>query len=194
MVFSACRPISLPMLEKKIYTIGHSTHPIEKFLHMLQSFDIELLVDVRRFPGSRHMPQFAEENLQRSLAEAAIDYLHLPALGGRRTPRKDSRNTAWRNAGFRGYADYMETQEFKDAMQELEERAIKKPTAYMCAEAFYLRCHRSMISDYLKARGWTVMHITGEGKATEHKYTEPARIEGDHVVYSEAPEKTGIIF
>lgn len=169
--------------EKKIYTIGHSTHPIEKFIEMVQSFGIELLADVRRFPGSRYMPQFAGEALQRSLAEAGIDYLHMPALGGRRTSRKDSKNTAWRNAGFRGYADYMETEEFKKAMEELQEIALKKPTAYMCAEAFYLKCHRSLMSDFLKAKSWEVLHITGVGKATEHGFTKPARAEGDGVRY-----------
>jgi uncharacterized protein (DUF488 family) len=150
---------------------------------MLQSFGIELLADVRRFPGSRFAPQFAEESLQRSLAEAAIDYLHMPALGGRRTPKKDSKNTVWRNAGFRGYADYMESGEFKNGMEELQDLALKKPTAYMCAEAFYLKCHRSLMSDYLKAKGWTVLHITGVGKATGHGFTKPARVEGGVVNY-----------
>lgn len=150
---------------------------------MLQSFKIELLADVRRYPGSRFAPQFGEDNLERSLAEAAIDYRHLPALGGRRTPTKDSKNAAWRNAGFRGYADYMETEAFKKAMEELEDLAMKKPSAYMCAEAFYLKCHRALISDYLKARGWTVMHIAGVGKAAEHGFTKPARVEGKSVRY-----------
>lgn len=171
------------MPEKRIYTLGHSTHAIETFLLMLQSFGIELLADVRRFPGSRYMPQFAGETLQRSLAEAGIDYLHIPALGGRRAPKKDSKNTAWRHAGFRGYADYMETEEFSAAMAELEELALKKPTAYMCAEAFYLKCHRSLMSDFLKARGWEVLHITGVEKATAHGFTKPARVEGGEVRY-----------
>lgn len=171
------------MPEKKIYTIGHSTYPIEKFIEMLQSFSIELLADVRRFPGSRYMPQFAGEALQQSLAEAGIDYLHMPALGGRRTAKKDSKNMVWRNAGFRGYADYMETEEFKNAMAELQDLGLKKPTAYMCAEAFYLKCHRSLMSDFLKAKGWEVLHITGVGKVTEHQYTKPARVEGEDVKY-----------
>lgn len=173
------------MPARKIYTIGHSTHPIEKFIQMLQSLGIELLVDVRRFPGSRYMPQFAGEALQRSLAEAAIDYLHMPALGGRRTPAKDSKNTAWRNAGFRGYADYMETEEFAQAMEKLQDLALKKPAAYMCAEAFYLKCHRSLMSDFLKAKGWEVLHITGVGKATEHQFTKLAKVENGKLIYRE---------
>jgi uncharacterized protein (DUF488 family) len=121
--------------------------------------------------------------LQQSLAEAAIDYIHMPTLGGRRKPKQDSKNTIWRNAGFRGYADYMETSEFKTAITELEALALKKPTAYMCSEAFYLKCHRSMVSDYMKSRGWTVMHIMAIDKATEHNYTQPAKITGRKLSY-----------
>lgn len=171
-------------MEKKIiWTIGHSTHPIAEFIEMLQSFKIELLADIRSYPSSRYCPQFNEDALQRSLAEAAIDYIHMPALGGRRKPKQDSENTVWRNAGFRGYADYMETKDFKAAIMELEELALKKPTAYMCSEAFYLKCHRSMVSDFLKSHNWTVMHITGTERSTEHKYTQPAKIENGALSY-----------
>jgi uncharacterized protein (DUF488 family) len=171
--------------EKKIWTIGHSTHPIEEFVKMLQSFHIELLVDIRRYPGSKFCPQFNEDALEESLAENAIEYIHMPELGGRRSPKKDSKNKVWRNTSFRGYADYMETDEFKKAIEALEERASKKPTVYMCSEAYYLKCHRSMVSDYLKSRGWTVMHITGVDKATEHKYTQPSHIEKGELTYHE---------
>ncbi|MGZ3863380.1 MAG: DUF488 domain-containing protein [Bacteroidia bacterium] len=170
---------------KTIWTIGHSTHPIEEFIEMLQSFKIEMLADIRSYPSSRFCPQFNEDALQRSLAEAAIDYQHMPQLGGRRKPKADSKNTVWRNAGFRGYADYMETDGFKKGIQELEEIALKKPTAYMCSEAFYLKCHRSMVSDYLKSLGWQVIHITGINQSVEHEYTKPARIENGELVYGE---------
>lgn len=152
---------------------------------MLQSFQIELLVDIRRYPGSKYCPQFNEDALEESLAESAIEYIHMPELGGRRTPRKDSKNTIWKNTSFRGYADYMETDEFKKAIEVLEERALKKPTAYMCSEGYWLKCHRSLVSDYLKSRDWTVMHISGIGKATGHKYTQPSHMENGRLTYHE---------
>jgi len=160
---------------KTIYTIGHSTHPIEIFVNMLQSFDVRLLADIRRFPGSRKYPHFNSEALAASLKQSGIEYMHLPELGGRRKPLPDSRNTAWRNDAFRGYADYMETDEFKAAARGLEALAMEQPLAYMCSEAVWWRCHRALVSDYLKKAGWRVMHIMGAGKATEHPYTAPAR-------------------
>lgn len=166
-----------------IYTIGHSTHSLEDFLGMLQSFDIKVLADIRRFPGSRRFPQFDKENLQVSLPKNGIRYAHLPDLGGRRKSRKDTRNTRWRNDSFRGYADYMETAAFEKAIAELEHIASKQPTAYMCSEAVWWQCHRSMVSDYLKAKGWTALHITAKGKAQEHQYTEPARIVDGRLCY-----------
>lgn len=169
--------------EKKIWTIGHSTHPIEEFIEILQSFKIELLADIRRYPGSKFCPQFNENSLEESLAENAIEYIHIPELGGRRTPGKDSKNTTWRNTSFRGYADYMETEEFKRAIEYLEEHALKKNTVYMCSEAYWLKCHRALVSDYLKSRDWTVMHISGIGKATEHSYTQPSHIENGLLTY-----------
>jgi uncharacterized protein (DUF488 family) len=168
---------------KTIWTIGHSTHPIKEFVGMLQSFKIELLADIRSYPSSRFCPQFNKDDLQESLAEAAIDYLHMPQLGGRRKSKPDSKNTNWKNASFRGYADYMETKEFKIAIQELEDLALKKPTTYMCSEAFWLKCHRSLVSDYLKLKGWRVMHITGVNKAKEHEYTKPAMTEDGKLLY-----------
>ena len=172
------------MKEKIIYTIGHSTHTLEDFLAMLKSFNIEILADIRSFPGSRKFPHFNKENLPASLAVNNIEYIHLRNLGGRRKVNPDSCNTGWRVAAFRGYADYMETESFKKAIKELEQIASEKRVAYMCAEAVWWRCHRSLVSDYLKNEGWTVLHIMGVGKSTEHPYTAPARIIGGKLDYS----------
>lgn len=168
-----------------IYTIGHSTHSIAEFLDMLKSFDIKIVADIRRFPGSRKFPQFDRENLKLSLEEAGIQYYHLVDLGGRRKAKKDSKNSRWNNESFRGYADYMETEEFKIAIVNLKNFALDQPTAYMCSEAVWWRCHRSMVSDFLKAEGWTVLHIMATGKVQEHPYTSPARIIDDNVYYSD---------
>lgn len=168
-----------------IYTIGHSTHDLSDFLEMLGSFDIKILADIRTMPGSRRFPQFDKENLTVSLQENGIHYLHLAGLGGKRKAKKDSKNNRWNNASFRGYADYMETGEFQNAVVELEQLALKQPLAYMCSEAVWWKCHRSLVSDHLKAKGWTVLHIMGTGKVQEHRYTAPARIAGDAVVYSD---------
>lgn len=161
---------------KLIWTIGHSTRTAQELNDMLHSFQIELLVDVRSYPGSRKFPHFNKEAIQPFLKKNKIDYLHMKALGGRRRAKASSKNTAWRSAGFRGYADYMETEEFKKAIDQLQEIALEKRTAYMCSEALWWRCHRSLISDYLKLHGWTVMHIMGIEKETEHPYTSPAKI------------------
>ena len=168
-----------------IYTIGHSTHTIEVFIAMSQSFEIQTIVDIRRFPGSRKFPQFDQDNLKKSLEKVGIQYISMLELGGRRKPNKDSKNTIWKNESFRGYADYMETAEFKNAVVDLEEIARKKTTVYMCAEAVWWRCHRSMVSDFLKAKGWTVLHILNVHKTEEHPYTSPARIVDGVVCYTE---------
>lgn len=173
------------MEEKIIYTIGHSTHSLRDFIAMLKSFDVRILADIRGLPGSRKFPQFDKENLEITLPEAGIDYFHIPDLGGRRKVKKDSKNTRWRNASFRGYADYMETPGFEKGIRELLALAEKEKTAYMCAEAVWWRCHRSMVSDYLKAAGWDVMHIMAIGKSEEHRYTSPAIVSGDTVSYSD---------
>ena len=136
---------------KTIYTIGHSTHSFLEFTAMLQSFKIELVADIRSYPGSRKFPQFNKEALEISLPEQGIQYEHLKDLGGRRKSNPDSKNTAWRSLAFRGYADYMETVGFIEAIKCLEETAMKRRTAYMCSEAVWWRCHRSLVSDYLKA-------------------------------------------
>ena len=168
-----------------IYTIGHSTRSLIEFLDMLQSFDIKILADIRSLPGPRKFPQFDKENLKISLEEAGTQYIHLADLVGRRKVKKDSKNNRWNNDSFRGYADYMETEEFESAILKLEHIALEQPTAYMCSEAVWWRCHRSMVSDYLKAKGWMVLHIMAIGKVQEHKYTAPARIVDDNVFYSD---------
>jgi uncharacterized protein (DUF488 family) len=168
---------------KLIYTIGHSTHSIEEFLAMLQSFNIETLADIRNFPGSKRFPHFNSDTLARSLQETGIHYQHFKALGGRRKPLKDSKNTGWRLAAFRGYADYMETPEFQQALTELQSVAESSTTAYMCSEAVWWSCHRSLVSDQLKNKGWKVLHIMKAGKADEHPYTKPARIVNGVLTY-----------
>ncbi len=161
---------------KSIWTIGHSTRTFDEFVAMLLSFKIKMVVDIRSFPGSRRFPQFNKEILAITLPENNIQYTHLIKLGGRRKVKPDSKNTAWRNAAFRGYADYMETDAFKEGIKELEKIALEQRTAFICSEAVWWRCHRSMVSDYLKVQGWKVMHIMGVGKEDEHPYTAPARV------------------
>jgi uncharacterized protein (DUF488 family) len=174
------------MLEQKtIWTIGHSTRLLEEFIEILRSFDIELVADVRNYPGSKRFPHFNKEALETSLPANQVNYIHFKDLGGRRNPVPGSTNTRWRNSAFRGYADYMETQSFKTAIERLEHLAAKKRTAYMCSEAVWWSCHRSLISDYLKARGWLVMHIMEKAKAAEHPYTSAARIVGGELRYDE---------
>lgn len=170
---------------RTIYTIGHSTRGIDELIAMLRSFHIRMLADIRRFPGSRKYPQFNKAYLSDALQKAGINYLHIEALGGRRKMQKDSKNDRWRNDSFRGYADYMETADFEKAITELEAIAVKQPTACMCSEAVWWRCHRSMVSDYLKAKGWNVLHILAVHKAEAHRYTSPARVIGNRVVYSD---------
>jgi uncharacterized protein (DUF488 family) len=167
----------------KIWTVGHSTRSAEEFAQILQAHNIEVLVDVRTFPGSRRYPQFNREALSDSLSRLRIKYKHEPRLGGRRTPRPDSHNTAWRNAQFRGYADHMETEEFKSGVRELLELASNARVAVMCAEAVWWRCHRSLISDYLKAERHEVIHILDEKKTEEHPFTSAARLVNGRLSY-----------
>ena len=173
---------------KKIWTIGHSTRTIEEFIAMLKSFSIKTLVDVRSLPGSNKFPQFNQEELKKSLEKEKIKYKYMKSLGGRRKTSPESNNTIWKNKSFRGYADYMETAEFKKALQELKTIALKVNTAMMCAEAVWWRCHRSMIADALKAENWEVFHIMDVEKSTEHPYTQPAKIKGGHLFYGKAEE------
>ena len=169
--------------EKIIWTIGHSTRSFQELIEMLDSFKIKIVCDIRSFPGSRKFPQFNKESLQITLPENNIQYFHLKKLGGRRKANRASKNTTWRHIAFRSYADYMETTEFKEGIKELEEIAMKERTAYMCSEAVWWRCHRSMVSDYLKVHGWKVMHIMAVGKEEEHPFTAPARIENGELTY-----------
>jgi len=170
--------------KKIIYTIGHSTRPLEELIKLLISFNIQIVADIRSFPGSRRFPQFNKENLLQTFPQNGISYQHFPELGGRRKALKDSKNIAWKNEAFRGYADYMASSTFKKEILRLEKIALKQTTAYMCSEAVWWRCHRSMVSDYLKYRGWLVMHIMGENKAEEHLYTSVSKIANGKLSYS----------
>jgi uncharacterized protein (DUF488 family) len=170
-----------------IFTIGHSTLPIEKFLDMLQSHGIRQLIDVRTIPKSRHNPQFGQDQLPVSLEQHGIRYTHLPGLGGLRHARKDSINTGWKNASFRGYADYMQTAAFGESLANLIELAAPAPAVIMCAEAVPWRCHRSLIADALTARGVNVEHILTAASRKPHAYTPFARIEGESVTYPGLP-------
>jgi uncharacterized protein (DUF488 family) len=168
-----------------IFTIGHSTRSLEEFLELLRAHGITQLGDVRTVPQSRRHPHFAGDALARSLPAAGIAYRHLPGLGGLRKPRRDSKNSAWRNEGFRGYADYMESKDFEASVDDLiawADRAGSR-TAIMCAEAVWWRCHRQLIADALIARIVTVQHIQTAASAPQHKLTEFARIEGIRVGY-----------
>jgi uncharacterized protein (DUF488 family) len=160
---------------KTIWTIGHSTRPLDAFCKLLELNKIEILADIRTFPGSRRYPHFNKENLSRSLSEIGVRYEHFPELGGRRKPQPDSVNTAWRHASFKGYADHMSSDEFKQGITRLQDLAINERLAYMCSELVWWKCHRSLVSDYLKVNGWVVYHIMTEDKVQEHPYTSPAR-------------------
>lgn len=168
----------------KVWTVGHSTRGLEEFMGLLAGHGVEAVADVRRYPASRKHPHFNRERLSLSLGGAGVEYLPLAELGGRRRPLADSRNTAWRNDSFRGYADYMETDEFRSGVELLLESARRRPTAVMCAESLWWRCHRALIADYLKAGGHEVVHILGPGKSVPHPYTAPARVVGGKLSYA----------
>src|ERR1019366_7402635 len=169
-----------------IWTIGHSTRPIEEFLGLLTGARIKVVADVRSFPGSRKYPQYGKEALATKLAGNAISYHWLPALGGRRRISPDSPNTAWRNASFRGYADYMSSAQFVLGLGQLLELASKERTAMMCAEALWWRCHRSMIADALCVRDIEVVHILDAKHSVLHPMTAPARIVRGALSYAAA--------
>ncbi len=166
-----------------IYTIGHSTHAIDEFLDILRAHHIGFLVDIRTIPKSRRNPQFNSDVLDISLKTAGIEYRHLPALGGLRHTKKDSSNTAWENASFRGFADYMQTEEFKEGLQELIDIAKDRKTAIMCAEVLPWRCHRSLIGDALLVRDIAVMDIMSRTSVKEHKLTSFAEVNGTAITY-----------
>ena len=159
-----------------LWTIGHSTRPWELFVDMLREAGIAQLVDVRRFAGSRRNPQFSPIPMAPALAEAGIEYIPMPELGGRRPPSKDSPNGAWRVAAFRGYADYMATPEFELARANLMQLAHAAPTSVMCAEAVWWQCHRRLIADDLVARDWQVLHLMAPGKIQPHPLNAAARM------------------
>ncbi len=176
-------PSGDPRDAHEIFTIGHAALPWDQFLELLHRYEITLLVDIRRFPGSRHAPQFGQDVMSAALTTEGIEYLHLSELGGRRRARPDSLNTTWRNASFRGYADYMETEEFRDGLDRLMTLAQTQRVAIMCAESVWWRCHRSMVSDALLAQGWRVLHIMSDGKLQLHHFTEPARLVNGELTY-----------
>ncbi len=165
------------------FTIGHSTLPIEEFTAILRSHGVKQLVDVRTIPRSRHNPQFNADALAESLPDAGIGYVPMPALGGLRHSRPDSPNGAWRNKSFRGYADYMQTPQFHEAVAELLKLSVDRRTAIMCAEAVPWRCHRSLIADALTVRNVPVVEILSASKARPHVLTEFAHVEGTTITY-----------
>lgn len=169
-----------------VWTVGHSTRTLEEFLALLGDYGITAVADVRRFPGSRRHPHFASEAMARSLPAHGVAYQWLPNLGGRRKVRPDSPNTGWRNASFQGYADYIATDEFAEGLAQLLNLAATRPTAMMCAELLWWRCHRSLVSDVLKLRGIEVIHILDATHETKHPYTSPARIVDGRLSYAAA--------
>ena len=171
-----------------VWSVGHSSRPLTEFLELLASQRIEGIADVRRYAGSRAHPHYNPEPLAAALREAGIEYTPFPELGGRRQARRDSHNTVWRNAAFRGYADHMETPEFGAGLARLLDASRERRTAMLCSEAVWWRCHRSMIADALKVDGIRVLHIMSAGRAAEHPYTAPARVVDGALVYGPAPE------
>lgn len=172
-----------------IYTIGHSTRSAREFAQILGAYLIELIADIRTIPRSRHNPQYDQHALNRLLANEGIEYVHLAALGGLRHPQKGSPNTGWRNASFRGYADYMQTQEFARAIDDLIARASRKTTALLCAEAVPWRCHRSLVGDALVVRHVDVQDILDEKHARPHQLTPWARVEGLKITYPKSEDR-----
>lgn len=182
-------------MSQAVYTIGHSTRAVGELIRLLGLNGVELLVDVRRFPGSRRHPHFNREALAVELEHASITYLHVPELGGRRGGQADSPNLAWRNPGFRAYADYMGTPDFRAALDQVIEAADRQTVALMCAEAVPWRCHRNLISDALTARGIEVRHILSDAPAAAHQLNPSARVDADRAVtYPEEPRPQQELF
>ncbi|HEY2467099.1 MAG TPA: DUF488 domain-containing protein [Terracidiphilus sp.] len=176
------------MAHNVLFTIGHSTHAIEEFIALLNTHGVRQLVDVRSIPKSRHVPQFNTDVLASSLSGAGMEYTHLKSLGGRRHTRKDSINTGWRNASFRGYADYMATPQFAEGLAALSQIARATPTAIMCAEAVPWRCHRSLISDAMMIEAWDVRDILTAAPAAQHKLTPFLRVADSQLTYPDPDE------
>lgn len=166
-----------------IYAIGHSTRTIDEFIELLAAHAISMLVDIRTIPKSRHNPQFNGDALQRSLEKRGITYVHFPELGGLRKPTKDSVNAGWKNASFRGFADYMQTRAFASAIRKLMQLGRQGQVAIMCAEGNPFRCHRSLVADALTVRKVRVLHIAGKTSAREHTLTKFAQVSGTHITY-----------
>jgi uncharacterized protein (DUF488 family) len=175
--------MSEAITQHPVYTVGHSTHSIDMFLELLRMHAIELVVDVRRFPGSRRLPHFNSGLLEENLQAQGISYRHMEGLGGRRDAVGGTSNAGWRNAAFRGYADHMKTTEFAENLKALMEEARKRPTAVMCAEGLWWKCHRRLIADALATDGRTVVHILPDGATQEHELTEFARVDQGVLFY-----------
>jgi uncharacterized protein (DUF488 family) len=175
-----------------LWTIGHSTRPIDEFLALLKTHHIQQLVDVRTIPRSRHNPQFNTDVLAKSLKHEGLNYRHLPELGGLRKGKKDSINDGWRNASFRGYADYMQTEEFWRALNELTADSQELRTTIMCAEAVPWRCHRSLIADALVTKDWEIRHIMSETKADPHQLTSFAVVKDGLLHYPRPNDNPGL--
>jgi uncharacterized protein (DUF488 family) len=179
--------------EGEILTVGHSNHEEGEFVDLMQGAGVELIADVRRYPGSRRQPHFERTALAAVLLEAGIGYRWLgESLGGRRKPLPDSPNGAWESDQFRGYADHMASEEFAAGLAELEELARQQRTAIMCAEAWWVRCHRRLIADALTARGWHVLHLESNGRLSEHELTDFAVVEDRVVTYPEVQTSLGL--
>lgn len=169
----------------EVYTIGYSTRPIKEFINLLKIHEINLVVDVRSYRGSRYNPQYDAETLEKSLSSNHLGYVHIALLGGLRKPNKDSINTAWYNKSFRGYADYMQTKDFRQGLKELMELIKNNTVVIMCSEAVPWRCHRSLIGDALVIRSYKVLDIIGENNIHEHKLTAFAVVRGHNITYPE---------
>ena len=169
--------------ETVVLTIGHSTRTLEEFVQLLEIYGLTLVVDVRTVPRSRHNPQFNKETLPTSLKHYGVRYIHMPEIGGLRHPKHESVNTAWKNSGFRGYADYMQTQEFADSLLKIVALARENRLALMCAEALPWRCHRNLISDALVVRHLKVEHIIGKDSVINHELNSLAQVEGTKITY-----------
>jgi uncharacterized protein (DUF488 family) len=172
-----------PAKKRLVFTVGHSSRSFDEFVDLLRANGVARVIDIRTIPRSRHNPQFNREALARSLRARRIGYVHLKTLGGLRHPKKDSVNTGWRNASFRGYADYMQTPEFAEALERAIGLADEKPSALMCAEAVPWRCHRSLVADALTVRGIAVEDIIGKSSRRPHSITPFARVCGTEITY-----------
>lgn len=168
-----------------VFTVGHSTRSLDDLTALLEEFGVDLLCDIRSIPRSRHVPHFNADALETGLPERGLGYVVLPELGGRRSTTKDSPNTGWRNAGFRGYADHMQTATFREGIERLLDLARQHTPAVMCAEAVPWRCHRSLVGDALLVRGLRVVDILDRGQAREHTLTSFASVDGLEIVYPE---------